>query len=162
MPQSAHHTDLLRGKQIAFTGRLASMTRSEAAKLVRAHGGRFVTTVSRRLSLLIIGQDGWPLQQDGRLTGKLRKARALQRSGYALTVLGEEELFHRLEITAQTERQLYSTARLSELVKVPGEHLRKWIKAGLIRPVENVNGVNLFDYKQVASARTLFDLIHAG
>jgi tetratricopeptide (TPR) repeat protein len=166
-PLPAHHSpnaDFIKDKQVAFTGRLASMTRAKAAELVRAHGGSFVATVSQRTSFLVVGQDGWPLQQDGRLTDKLRKARSLQRAGSPITVLPEGELLSRLGLEPRAEevRQHYSTAQLSRLLKIPGDRLRRWVAAGLIQAAETINGISLFDYSQVVSARTLCDLFHAG
>lgn len=79
------------------------MTRAEAARLVRKYGGIFATSVNRSTSLLIVGQDGWPFDEDGRLTIKLRKARALQRAGHGITVLTEEELLARLEPETQAD-----------------------------------------------------------
>ena len=81
MREPAPDKALLQGKRVAFTGRLASMTRADAADLIRAHGGRFTATLNRFTSLLVVGQDGWPFEKDGRLSGKLRKARSLQRNG---------------------------------------------------------------------------------
>src|ERR1051326_2765029 len=77
----AEKQGLLAGQRVAFTGALASMTRSEGIKLVRLHGGQFTVLVNRRTTMLVVGQDGWPLQADGRLTNKLRRARALQLGG---------------------------------------------------------------------------------
>ena len=154
----------LKGKRVTFTGRLASMNRAEAVALVRAHGGIFVSNLSRRTSMLVVGQDGWPLQKDGRLTSKLRCARAFERAGQRITILSEEEFLTRLGLEAHTEevRRLYSTAQLSSLLKIPGDRVRRWLTAGLIRAVETVDGVSYFDYQQVVSARTLCDLIQAG
>jgi tetratricopeptide (TPR) repeat protein len=47
-------------------------------------------------------------------------------------------------------------------LKIPGDRVRRWLTAGLIRAVETVDGVSYFDYAQVVSARTLSDLTHAG
>ena len=48
----------LRGQHVAFTGRLASMTRAEAEELVSAHGGEFVSFPNRRTDYLVVGQEG--------------------------------------------------------------------------------------------------------
>jgi tetratricopeptide (TPR) repeat protein len=156
--------ELLSGKHVAFTGRLASMTRAEAAELVQAHGGHFVAMVNRRTSFLVIGQDGWALQKDGRLTNKLRTARSLQQAGYGIKVVSEEELLTQLGSRTPTEgvRRLYSIAELSRLLKIPGNRLRAWVKSGLIHAVETEHGISHFDYSQVVSAKTLCDLIQAG
>ena len=129
---------LFEGKRVAFTGRLASMTRADGVVLVRKHGGRPVSTVTRHTSFVIVGQDGWPLQADGRLTNKLRKAEALKRGGHNITVIAEEELLARFGLDQHAEgiRRLYSTAQISRLLKIPGDRLRRWMAAGLIHAVQ--------------------------
>jgi tetratricopeptide (TPR) repeat protein len=104
------------------------------------------------------------LQTDGRLTNKLRQARKLQRSGCRIDIVSEDDLLARLggQTPADRSHHLYTTAQLSRLLKVPGEQLRRWIAAGLVRSVETVRGVSHFDYSQVVSARTLCDLLRAG
>jgi DNA-binding transcriptional MerR regulator len=164
MQEPVPDTAPLQGKQVAFTGRLASMSRDEAAKLITAHGGHFTATLNRSTSLLVVGQDGWPFEQDGRLSGKLRKARSLQHTGVGITVLTEEELFARLGLEAPTEgvSRRFSTVQLARLLKIPGDRIRRWATAGLICPVETRQGINYFDYGQVVSARTMCGLVEAG
>jgi tetratricopeptide (TPR) repeat protein len=164
MREPAPDKALLQGKQVAFTGRLASMTRAEAADLIQAHGGRFTATLNRFTSLLVVGQDGWPFENDGRLSSKLRKARSLQRNRVEITVLTEEELFARLGLESPAEgvSRRYSTAQLARLLKIPGDRIRRWAAAGVIRPVETTQGVSYFDYGQVVSARTMSGLVAAG
>jgi hypothetical protein len=61
---------------VAFTGRLACMTRAEAFEVVRQHGGTPSQTVTKRTKLLIVGELGWPLLDDGRPSNKLARARS--------------------------------------------------------------------------------------
>jgi tetratricopeptide (TPR) repeat protein len=157
------HSEILQHKEVVFTGRLASMTRSQAAALVRGHGGHYASRVGRRSNFLVVGQDGWPLDKAGRLTNKLRKARTLQRVGQAISVIAEECFFAQLGMDTQAgSRRLHSIAQLSQLLKVPGNRLRAWLRAGLIQAVETEDGVPKFDYGQVVSARTLCELTEAG
>src|ERR1700681_2777156 len=93
---------ILEGKRVAFTGQLASMTRPEAAELVRAHGGTFVTSVTRRTSFLVIGQEGWPLRKDGGLSEKLETTKHLQVAGCPIKILTEEDLLERLGLEGAT------------------------------------------------------------
>jgi tetratricopeptide (TPR) repeat protein len=164
MSALATDADLLRGKQVAFTGRLASLTRREAAALVHAHGGKLTPTVSRRTSFLIVGQEGWPLRQDGRPTAKLRQAHLLQRRGCAIQVLPEEEFLSRLGLDARSDeiRRLHSTAELTRLLQIPRDRLRAWLEAGLVQAVEINHGIAYFDFRQVAGAKTLCELVRAG
>jgi hypothetical protein len=50
------------------------MTRDEAFKVVRQHGGMPSETVTKRTKLLIVGELGWPLLDDGRPSNKLSRA----------------------------------------------------------------------------------------
>ncbi|MDL2317107.1 NAD-dependent DNA ligase LigA, partial [Desulfovibrio sp. OttesenSCG-928-A18] len=65
------------GKTIVFTGALASMSRSEAARLAEAAGADVLSGVSRKLDLLVVGEEPG---------SKLEKARAL-----GVRVLSEAE-----------------------------------------------------------------------
>src|SRR6266550_6457411 len=59
---------------VAFTGRLACMTRAEAFEVVRSHGGTPSQTVTRQTNVLVVGELGWPLLDDGRPSNKLNRA----------------------------------------------------------------------------------------
>jgi NAD-dependent DNA ligase len=59
---------------VAFTGRLACMSRAEAFEVVRRHGGTPSQEVTKRTKLLIVGELGWPLLDDGRPSNKLSRA----------------------------------------------------------------------------------------
>ncbi len=158
------NAELLRGQQVVFTGKLASMTRRQAVQLVRAHGGQWAASVTRGTSLLVIGQEGWPLREDGRLSNKLRHARLLQRRGHPLTVCTEEALLTRLglEDASRGIAGLYSMPQLCRLVRVPRDRLRSWIKAGIVQPVKTEQGVDYFDFRQVSGAKTLCELTRTG
>jgi hypothetical protein len=52
------------------------MTRDEAFKVVRQHGGMPSETVTKRTKLLVVGELGWPLLDDGRPSNKLSRATA--------------------------------------------------------------------------------------
>ena len=60
---------------IAFTGRLASMRRSEAFALVREHGGTPRRGVTKTTRVLVVGELGWPLLDDGQLSKNLSLAK---------------------------------------------------------------------------------------
>src|ERR1700730_15748769 len=60
---------------IAFTGRLACMSRAEAFDVVRQRGGTPSPAVTKRTQVLIVGELGWPLLDDGRPSNKLSRAK---------------------------------------------------------------------------------------
>jgi len=153
----------LKGKQVAFTGRLASMTRAEAATVVENHGGIFVTVVSGHTAFLVVGQEGLPLNSDGTLSNKLQKARELEGKS-AIHILSEEEFFERLGVIDKSGgvHRLFSTAQLCQLLRLPRDRLRSWINAGLIEPADVAQGVGLFDFHQVTCVKMLWDLAKSG
>ena len=58
-------------RTVAFTGRLACMSREKAFDVVRQHGGTPSQTVTRQTNVLVVGELGWPLLDDGRPSNKL-------------------------------------------------------------------------------------------
>jgi tetratricopeptide (TPR) repeat protein len=152
------------GKQIAFTGRLASMTRHEAASLVRALGGEFSVQVTRDTSLVVVGQEGWPFKKDGRLSRKLELAKRLERRGTNIEIVPEEEFLEQAglqELGASVCRH-YTAAQLTRILGIKRERLRSWLRSGLVQPVETVHSVSYFDFRQVAQVKTLCELAQAG
>jgi tetratricopeptide (TPR) repeat protein len=160
MVEKAMDAQPLKDQRVAFTGRLACLTRARAADLVRAHGGEWLPAVTRLTSMVVVGQEGWPLGRDGRLTQDLQKARKLQRSQH-ISILTETDFLARLGMASGGPQRL-STAELSQLLKVSGERIRGWVRLGLVRPSETVHGVHYFDFRQVSWAKTLCGFARAG
>src|SRR5262245_40437445 len=96
MPRTPSNPLHLRGQVVAFTGRLAALTRARAEALVRGQGGTPVDQVTDATTLLIVGADGWPLRRDGRLTKNLLRARLLARLGHPVETVEEDAFLRRL------------------------------------------------------------------
>ena len=58
----------LQGQQVVLTGRLATLTREEAGRMIALRGGRVTSSVSRKTAFVVAGEDAG---------GKLAKARKL-------------------------------------------------------------------------------------
>src|SRR5262249_57539642 len=76
----------IEGSSVAFTGRLASMKRADAFALVRERGGNPREGVTKRTDVLIVGEFGWPLVDDGRPSNSLAQARS-----YGVPVASERQ-----------------------------------------------------------------------
>ncbi|GIW79156.1 MAG: O-linked GlcNAc transferase [Gemmatales bacterium] len=154
----------LQGKQVAFTGRLATMTRAEAIALIESLGGQFSKSVTRQTQVVVVGQEGWPIRIDGGLTRKLEKAQQLQQAGCDIEIVAEQEWLDRLGFgeRSQSMRRLYTAAQLGRLLRVPRERLRAWMRAGLIQPAETFQGICYFDFQQINGVKTLCDLTRMG
>jgi tetratricopeptide (TPR) repeat protein len=151
---------ILADERVALSGRLASMTRREAIALVAEHGGQFATELSSDVTLLVVGSNGWPLAPDGRVSGKLRRARRLLDEGRPLVIVSEQQFLDRL--VGERPAALYSLVQLSQILGIGPERLRAWVRAGLVRPARLELAVSYFDYGQVARAKSLADLVQAG
>lgn len=154
----------LAGERVAFTGTLASMTHAQAAQLVEAHGGTASEHVSRQTTMLVIGEEGWPLDDDGHVSFKLEQAQHWRDSGVELRFVNESDWLLLLGLTERRDEihRLHTPAMLSQLLDVSVHVIRGWERAGLIRPVKKVYRLPYFDFQEVTSARRLCQLLEAG
>jgi DNA ligase (NAD+) len=73
----------LEGKQLVITGKLPSLSREDAKRLIESHGGRVTSSVTKKTNFLVAGDDPG---------SKLDRARELN-----VTVLDEKELIALIE-----------------------------------------------------------------
>lgn len=66
--QAESSTSDLQGQQVVLTGRLATLTREEAGRMIALRGGRVTSSVSKKTAFVVAGEDAG---------GKLAKARDL-------------------------------------------------------------------------------------
>jgi len=154
--------DGLVGRRVAFTGRLASLTRAEAARLVASRGGEFSPSVSRSTDLLVVGAAGVPLRRGGRPTRKLARAEALSRRGARVEVVSEEAFLGRAGVTDGTLLRLHPLPAVASLAGADVSALEGWVRSGLVTPAEVRNGVPLFGFAAVAAAKSLCRLLDGG
>src|SRR5262245_24049715 len=128
----------MRGERVSFTGILASMTHAQAADKVVEQGGQASEHISRQSTLLVVGEEGWPLEDDGHVSVKLQHAQRLQAEGVAIRVLNESEWLFLMGLTHDSEqvRRLYTPAMLSSLLHLDVHVIRRWERVGLIRAVQ--------------------------
>lgn len=155
---------VLQGERVAFTGTLASMTHRQAMDLVEQHGGSAGQHVSHQTTLLVVGEEGWPLEADGRVSVKLDQARQLHDKGEPLRILSESEWLTLLgvEPRERKQQQLYTPAMLSQLLAISVHEIRRWEREGLIRAVKKVYRLPYFDFQEVTGARRLSELAQSG
>ncbi|MEZ6064700.1 MAG: tetratricopeptide repeat protein [Planctomycetaceae bacterium] len=154
----------LAGERVTFTGVLASMTHAQAAEIVTTLGGEASEHVSRQVTILVIGEEGWPLEDDGRPSRKLCEVRDWTSRGVMIRVLQESEFLLAAGLAQRSDeiRRLLTPAMLSQLLSVPVHVIRGWERAGLIRAARRVKRLPYFDFQEVTSARRLSELLQAG
>jgi tetratricopeptide (TPR) repeat protein len=155
---------VLSGETVVFTGTLASMTHREAMDLVAEHGGRAIQTLTSHVTLLVVGEEGWALEDDGRASQKLEQALRLAADGRSLRIVAESDWLQMLGLEERRDdiRRACTPAMLSRLLNVPVRLIRRWERQGLIRPVRRVCRLPYFDYREVAGARRLAALLDEG
>lgn len=149
---------------MAFTGILASMTHADAARLVTDNGGTATEHVSRQTTMLVIGEEGWPLDDNGEPSVKLQQALHWQRAGCEIQILNESQWLDLVGLSDHRDevRRLYTPAMLSSILGISVHVIRSWARSGLIRPVRQVYRLPYFDFREVSSARRLSELFEAG
>ncbi|MBC7239424.1 MAG: hypothetical protein H5T71_04920, partial [Chloroflexi bacterium] len=77
--------NFFKGKVVVFTGELKSFTRSEASELVESLGGQVVDSVSKKVNLVVVGENpgskynkalslGIPIIRESEFLEKLKEA----------------------------------------------------------------------------------------
>ncbi len=85
-----------------FTGKLKTMTRKEAGEKVAQANGKILSTVSKNLDYLVIGDEGSPLYGEGKKGSKQVKAESLIESGVTLKIISEAGFLQMLVSGAKT------------------------------------------------------------
>lgn len=154
----------LQGERVTFTGTLASMTHAEAARLVEENGGEATDYVSRQLTMIVIGEEGWPLEDNGQPSVKLQQVERWILAGADIQILNESQWLTLLGLNDHREEvhRLYTPAMLSSILKISVHVIRGWERSGLIRPVRKVHRLPYFDFREVSSARRLIELLDSG
>ena len=152
------------GERVVFTGTLASMTHQEAMTVTEQYGGTATQHPSRQTTMLVIGEEGWPLEENGTPSQKLQIVQEWNEAGADIHILNESDWLYLLGYTRKQEEvhRLYTPAMLSKMLDVPLRIIRGWERAGLIQAVKKVHRLSYFDFQEVSSARKLVELISAG
>ncbi|WP_010586654.1 tetratricopeptide repeat protein [Schlesneria paludicola] len=161
---SLQSSPILQGERVAFTGTLASMTHRQAMELVEQHGGIAMQHVGQITTVLVVGEEGWPLEPDGLPSSKLEHARQLHDKGEPIQIFSESEWLKLLGVEPPERRshQLYTPAMLCQLLNIPVHEIRRWERAGLIKSVKKVFRLPYFQFEEVATARRLCELAASG
>ncbi len=154
---------VLEGKRIAFLGRLSSMSRKEAAELVRARGAIVCERPSSRIDWIVIGEENTIedfLADDSEASQAIKAVLETQ----AVEIVGETRLWQELGLLDESRSldRLYTPAMLAELLGVPVAVIRRWRRRGLIVPAREVRRLPYFDYHEVANAKQLARLLASG
>ncbi len=147
-----------------LVGRLASMSRREAERLIREGGGQLVERPSDEVDLIVASDetaDAKRLAADRNLFDDELRARI---ANGEVEVLHESELWARLGLVDSGHgiERLYTAAMLAELVRAPVAAIRQWHSRGALQAKREVRRLAYFDFEEVRVARKLAQLLQAG
>lgn len=155
--------DALKGRRVAFAGKLAGMNRREAQDLVRQHGGVPVERVDDDPQWIVIGEAELPLGDVADWFERHDDCRRAAESGKC-RVITETQLWQELGFVEgeRNVHRLYTPAMLADLLGVSVAVVRRWHRRGLIVPAREVRRLPYFDFQEVATARRLAEMVAAG
>ena len=155
---------VLKGERLSFTGTLASMTHRQAMDLAEQHGGSTTHSASKQTTMLVVGEEGWPLEIDGEPSVKLREVTEWRQQGIDIKVLQESDWLHLLGLEERRRdvHRLQTPAMLSQSQNVSVGLIRHWERIGLIQPIKKVFRLPYFDFQEVSCVRRLSELLQAG
>jgi tetratricopeptide (TPR) repeat protein len=129
------------------------MKRAAAFARVREHGGTPREGVTKQTGLLVVGELGWPLLDDGRPSNSLAQAQS-----YGVPIASERKFLEWLGGTAPDEEaKTYTAGQLAALSKLPGEVIDQLAMFGLL---DGRGGT--FGFRDLAAARQIAGLFAAG
>jgi tetratricopeptide (TPR) repeat protein len=129
------------------------MKRAEAFARVRDHGGTPREGVTKQTDVLIVGELGWPLLDDGRPSNSLAQAKS-----YGVPIASERQFLEWLGGSAsEEETRTYTASQLAALSRLPQDVIDQLAMFGLI---EGRGGA--FGFRDLAAARQIAGLFAAG
>jgi len=164
MAETDGNARILEGDQVVLIGRLASMSKRDAARLVREHGGTVVDRPSVAVAWVVVGEAELPLPDPWAAEDWFDDETRGAADAGTLQVITETQLWQRLGLVEEGHdvHRLYTPAMLAELLGIEVSTVRRWHRRGLIKPVRMVRRLPYFDFQEIATARRLAELLAAG
>ncbi|MGN0930157.1 MAG: tetratricopeptide repeat protein [Thermoguttaceae bacterium] len=150
---------------VYFFGKLAGATRHEAARLARGAGYRVATTLHEGVGLVVLGEGADLAQTRVALAQTFdEKSRHAFESG-ALRVVSESQFLARLVQfdeplgLVREKSQGATPAAVASLVGVPVATVRRWLRKGLLSPVDPRARLPILSSDAIVVARRLAFLV---
>jgi hypothetical protein len=149
----------LLGHRVTFTGRLATMSRTQAGVLVERAGGRTCAGMSSRASMLVVGMRGWPLMESGHIPHKLAEAEKLRANGRRIEIVSETRFREilGLEPPPDAGAKALSAQQVCSALGIDARTLQRWEHCGLVRSHDG-----FYDFRDLISLRTVTGLVARG
>lgn len=144
------------------------MSKREAERLIREHGGKVVASEEGTADWLVIGDwqtslRGGPMEKEDLrwLTPQVREAMIAGKTH----ILTETQLLERLFPGNRSQKELtdlFTPTMLAELLDVTTSTVRHWYHRGFLKPTRMVRKLPYFDLEEVFCAHRLAALVRNG
>jgi tetratricopeptide (TPR) repeat protein len=154
----------LAGKEIALSGRLFSMSRTQAVQRILRAGGRPVREPGPATAILVAGNAMGHLTSEGKVDRNLARFRQLKQEKAAIRLVEEPEFLRLLGAQDELEdfSRLYTAEQVSRIAGAPLAEVRSWVRRGLLRPARLSHRLAWFGFQDILTARNLSRLSKAG
>jgi tetratricopeptide (TPR) repeat protein len=154
----------LAGKEIALSGRLFSMSRTQAVQRILRAGGRPVREPGPATAILVAGSALGHLTAEGYVDRNLARFRQLKQQNAAIRLVEEPEFLRLLGAQDELEdfSRLYTAEQVSRIAGAPLAEVRSWVRRGLLRPARLSHRLAWFGFQDILTARNLSRLSKAG
>ncbi len=148
---------------VVFTGKLASFPRSEAQELVRRLGGDTPPRVTKNVTLLVIGDEGY-LKEIVK-SNKLKRAEEINAEGSSIRIISETEFLEMagLESKATLEQKFYSLDRVQSVFpNIRPDLVKYFARWGLFKAAVKTNANQYYQFKDLLLFRQINELLAQG
>ncbi len=150
-------------QSIVFTGKLASFPRGEAQALVRRWGGSTPAGVTKTVTMLVIGDEGY-LKEIVK-SKKLKRAEEINASGGNVRIISETDFLEMagLESKATLEQKFYSLDRVQNVFPhIRPDLVKYFARWGLFKPAVKTNANQYYQFKDLLLFRQINELLSQG
>ncbi|MDZ7292171.1 MAG: tetratricopeptide repeat protein [candidate division KSB1 bacterium] len=151
------------GQSVVFTGKLASLPRKEAQAVVRQLGGTTPPRITKRVTLLVIGDEGY-LKAIVK-SNKLKRAEEINAAGGKIRIISETEFLEMagLESKAVLEQKFYSLDRVQSVFpSIRPDLVKYFARWGLFKPAVKTNANQYYQFKDLLVFRQINELLSRG
>jgi tetratricopeptide (TPR) repeat protein len=154
----------LNDKEVALTGSLFALTRSEAVDRIRQAGGRHTQEPGEQTSILIAGNATGHLKNDGGIPRNILLFDRLKQRGTPIRLVEEPDFLRMVGSQADLAdfSRLYTAEQVSHIADTPLPVVRSWVRKGLLQPARLEHRLAWFQFTDILTARNLNRLTTAG